>query len=638
MADYFDPNKTALDNINDLKKRLEKGTIDFQNYIGETKKIYATIFALRAAVNSTAGKSKTLEYRADPAAFKQYYDQIMKSGSFQRFIDSKGNDAVKALFAKGHGGEAEKSFKEFVTQETRLAKDLPPRFMPTANARIEQFQHDLEPLDATSEGAIRMYSEIFRARRAVGASHGGDKKKLELPVNGQIYAKTADFEKSATFKQFVEEKGPELKTLIMKGHGGAAEHLYRDYVAELDHIPADVPASYMTTAKTRTEKLKEKIKSPAFETYSKEKKRALYIEMMAARSCVGAKRKTPDTLDRYMDPKNLNAWITYWNSSKTLKEFMEKEPAAVKDAATSGHGGALKEKFAEHVKGMERIPADVPDECMPSAFDRIETLQDKIKKTTDPVRREKLYTELMATRMAVDSVRKDKESLKKPLSAAKLNQERDKLTKSAAFKNFLLSKDAQTFFNAAKSGHGGELDDMFRGYAALRSLQLGCTPAGVPERFRPSPDEVGTLMRRELSSKGRVMPENWFTENGTLIKKQVASILYIQKVNASGQSEAGKKAMMSHDKMQDGVRSIMNDPKFVNMCAINGLKTVAQKAGKDSPTELIEAYNRAPGQLRPRPQPQQNINNPQNNNQQPNNDDPQQNNNRQPNLGPQPQN
>ena len=29
MADYFDPNKTALDNINDLKKRLEKGTIDF---------------------------------------------------------------------------------------------------------------------------------------------------------------------------------------------------------------------------------------------------------------------------------------------------------------------------------------------------------------------------------------------------------------------------------------------------------------------------------------------------------------------------------------------------------------------------------------------------------------------------------
>ena len=108
MAVYFDPNKDALTNINELKARLRDGQIDFQNYTAETKKIYATIFALRAAVNSTAGKSKTLEYRADPAAFKQYYDQIMKSPSFQSFIDSKGNDAVKEMFAKGHGGEAEK--------------------------------------------------------------------------------------------------------------------------------------------------------------------------------------------------------------------------------------------------------------------------------------------------------------------------------------------------------------------------------------------------------------------------------------------------------------------------------------------------------------------------------------------------
>ena len=92
--------------------------------------------------------------------------------------------------------------------------------------------------------------------------------------------------KSGSFQRFIDSKGNDaVKALFAKGHGGAAEHLYRDYVVELDHIPADVPAPYMTTAKTRTEKLKEKIKSPAFETYRKEKKRALYIEMMAARSC-----------------------------------------------------------------------------------------------------------------------------------------------------------------------------------------------------------------------------------------------------------------------------------------------------------------------------------------------------------------
>ena len=717
MADYFDPAKTAYENIEKLKTRLKDGDLDFQKFEEESKKIYATIFALRIAVNSKEGSASSLKVKADQNVFKTNYDMLMKSEAFDAFIKEKGTDGINALIAKGHGGEAEKAFREHMMKTPRLGKELPARFMPTANVRIESLQKELESeKKADSEKAIRIYSEIFRARRSVGAQHKNsqNKNRLAMQIPGANYAITPDFEKSETFKTFVKEKGEDLKKLIGKGHGGEAERFYRDYVKELDHIPEDVPISYMPTAKDRIDALQEKIKSKEFEQYSEEKKNAIYTELYAARCCIGAERGKEKTLERYPDPKNLNAWVKYWNKSTTFQEFLKKDPKAIKDAATSGHGGAMEDKLKEHilnsdhirddtwkqymptaedrtrsiqtlidsklflnlssekkaeyycelmatrqsvnavrkdkkslapqldpkkvsdlydkwnkcetfktylsknpidamkaatsghggaledafkdyVKNLDHIPADVPQGYLPTAEERLEVLQKKVKSTTDPKLRADLYKEMMATRMAAQAIRKTPSTLSKPVDPVKLNEAYEKLNKSKSLKNFLEKTPAAELKDAATAGHGGALEDKYTEYAVNRAYQLGKVPSGVPDRYRPTPDQLTKKFQTEIQSNLKTKDEKWFKDNSDQIRKETAALLYMKQVNAEKSTDVGRKSLMSHDKMEEGITKILTDPKFNNMYKELGPKKTAQLASQEKMTALVKKYQEAKG-------------------------------------------
>jgi len=715
---------TALENIDALKARLKADRSAFTNYEEEVREIYDAIFALRLTVNSERGKKSSLEVKPEKEEYEKNLKTIKESKTMQAFVKSKGLQGMNALMASGHGGEAEDAFRMYVLKQPALTVDVPRRYMPTANARIEVLQNTLNDYPAKSEQALSLYSEIFRTRRAVKAVHG-EKDRLKANIDPDYLMHVPHIENSETFKKFVAEKGDALKSMIRKGHGGEAELMFKEHVLNLDRIPSDIQKEYMPTALERTETLQKKIKSADFTRMGEDQRADLYAELLSARDCVGAVRGKKDSLKYGMDPLAAGNWTKYWGrsktfkdflrlnpgearkaaltghggeledklynyvlhqdairndvpdkyiptalkrtealqyrikhadfdgyslekqtmlyaelmatrtatgaqrgkkdsldkkldpaavenwresmkNSKTLKDFVASNPDAVRKAALSGHGGALDDMFKEYVKNLDRIPEDVPQEYMPNALQRTEVLQKKIKAEADAGKRIGLYKELMATREAVGSVRGDKKSLDTQIDRKNFAKAR-KNTDKETIDNFLKSTPDAELAGAARSGHGGELDDKFRKYVTQKTIQNGLTPKYVSERFRPDTGEVLEGTRRSLKTTIKGQPDEFFTEKKDGIKQRVASVMYYQRVN---DQMFGKEKLdaISHDKVLDGVRQIVNDQKFNNMFDKLGPRYAAELvANNDIPT-LFQEYAEAPGAQRQEPvQEQQNV-------------------------------
>ena len=497
MPVTFDPNKTIEENINAAQKRLKNGEIDYQKYDEEVKDIYTSVFAARTAGRVLRNTKATRQLKVTQQAYEQQYQLLKGSKTFGEFV--KENMDSSNDIRKGHGGAAEEEFQSYILKKDRLPVDVPIRYMPTCEKRVEDLQEQLEKKDAKSDDAVRIYSEIFRARRAVGARHDDKaaKGRTKFYIPGANYAKTPDMEHNKTFREFVNEKGDEFKKKIGSGHGGAAEHMFRDYVTEKDHLPLDVPQQYMPTAEKRIEAMQKKIKDNSFEGLTEEQKQEKYIELLAARSCVGADRNAPKTLERYIDPKNHNAWVNYWSHSQTLKDFLRENPVMAKKAAKAGHGGELEDKMKEYISKLDRVPNDVPAKYMPDGKQMIEGVQDKIKAADfngkKPEEKLALYAKLMATREVVGAEKGKAETLERPLNGEMLQKSVNSWMKNKTFKEFL-EKNPEEAKKAAKAGHGGELGEKFKEYVK----NLDHIPANIPTPFMPDAKERTKILQDKI--------------------------------------------------------------------------------------------------------------------------------------------
>ena len=297
MAVIIDENQTVLENIDVLKDRLKNGQLDYQNYEKEAKEIYASIFALRSSVNAERNKKSTLRYTPKKEVFDQQKKDLLEDKNFDAFVKKHGTEKINQWIAGGHGGAVEAEYQEYLKTSPRLSEKTPKRYMPSAKERIDSLQKELKNKDSQSADAFRIYAEIFRARRSVGALHS-DKSRLEANISGENYGKAPDLEKNETFKKFAKEKGEELKALALKGHGGEAEKQFRAYVTNLDHVPTDVPKPYGPTALERTEALQKKMKSADFNALPQEKKQALYKKIFED---IFAEDPDTDRLSKYLN-------------------------------------------------------------------------------------------------------------------------------------------------------------------------------------------------------------------------------------------------------------------------------------------------------------------------------------------------
>ena len=489
----FNPEKTVLKNIESLQKliRSPKFTDENTYKTQDRKEAFTALFAMRMAVNATRGEKSSLKANVTQAQYDAALKKLKESPSFGLFLEKQGDQALQRKLTEGrtHGGSAEDAFQDYLMEADKLPADPPLRYMPKANARIEKLQTKLETLPGDGEEAAAIYGEIFRIRRGVGAVRGKG-SSLDLQVDPTKLGDVPDIGACDAFKEFVREQGAALKTTALKGHSGEAEEKFRDHVLNMDHIPANTPAAYMPQALERTEALVKKMKEPGFSYANGDRKLTVFAELMGTRQAVKAVRGKKSSLEKPIDPAALEAAVNQWKNCESFRRFVtEEDPEAAREAAATGHGGALGDKFREHVLNLDHLAADVPADYMPQGLERVEALQKKFKSDDyvlyDEERKLTLYAELMATRSAVGAVRGKKSSLEKPIDPAALNREVNSFKACEAFQSYIRDHDAEAR-RAAAAGHGGALEEGF----ARHVLNLDSLPQGIPgHRMKPG-DEL----------------------------------------------------------------------------------------------------------------------------------------------------
>ena len=286
-----------------------------------------------------------------------------------------------------------------------------------------------------------------------------------------------------------EDDGPEFQNNSYKAYGKleaykqqAARYHQEKRIPKAELI--DQPHMILSVdeyAKKQTEKLKD-----------------LCIKIAAHRRAVNAPRNDKSTLMTLdSNAATVQKWEEKLKHSTGFNSFLESMSFDELTAlASEGHGGKLEDKFKEYVKKSPEIPADVPDEYMPTAKERCEILKKHIQSSTfansNPNTKLAIYTELIAARAAVDSIRNNKASLNVRLSAERLHEARLQFRQAGPLKTALSRamelRDGRVAKSAATSGHGGALEDLVRmqiremGKTAEQNFQL----SAVPERYLPT--------------------------------------------------------------------------------------------------------------------------------------------------------
>ena len=495
----YDPG-SMLKTVESMQKVIKDK--EFDALSDERKReLYASFFAARYAANAEQGKKKTLKTAANLQDWTKKRNELVLSPSFQAFVSKQGHENLKKLLTTGHGGVAEKAFQDYVMEQSKLPTDVPERYMPTAEERIDRQKQQLAGLDPRSDEAILVFSELFRTRRAVDAV----RKKgstLKVKVNGEKYAETENLAENKVFADFVRKHGGALRSEAETGHGGAAEDLFKDYLLKLDHIPEGAPKAYMPTALDHLEYLKTQIKSGGTPV----EQRVRYTEIMATREAVQAVRGKSSSLEPQLNPALLDSAYDKWNKCETFQSFLKEKPEAAEAAATAGHGGKLQDEFRSWVLDLDHIPADVPEGYMPDALERLEAIQEKYKaadyKQKAPEEKLALAAELMATREVVHAVRKDADSLKKPIKPDELNAAVERWKNCKAFQDFVKDNPDQ-IRSAATAGHGGLLGDKFKEYVLSREL----LDDDIPYEFMPNASARLEVLKKKIQDSPNAAPE-----------------------------------------------------------------------------------------------------------------------------------
>lgn len=258
--------------------------------------------------------------------------------------------------------------------------------------------------------------------------------------------------------------------------------------------------------KAAVEALPKKFKGPNAdidEAVASQKLRGLCLDIMATRRSIEATRNNKSGLAKsQMNADLLDTIRADLVKSKAVDNFLKSMSYSdLRNLAASGHGGAMEAKFAEYLKkNPEAIPADAPYQYMPTAKERTEALKSKMDgadfaKRTPPGEQRKVYIELLAARMAVNSKRHNKESLNPQLNAQTLAQERAKFNeeplRTALVRLTGMGDIGDGTYKAAMSGHGGALED--RMVRMLRQMAMekenGYQMQNVDSRFAPTYEE-----------------------------------------------------------------------------------------------------------------------------------------------------
>ena len=271
------------------------------------------------------------------------------------------------------------------------------------------------------------------------------KDSLEKPVDPvKLNEAINKWKACAAFQDFVKDKPAQVREGGSSGHGGLMGDRFKEFVLRRDSLEDDIPVDFMPTAAARIDVLKKKIQDNPNPT--PEQKQKLYAELLATRSAVSAVRGNAKSLNGTVDPVKLSQEREKISKSSAFQAFLQDSTrsAAVRAAALTGHGGALEDEFKDYVQNLDVMPQDVPDRYMPTAYDRIEALQKKIREPDFPQKENAadLYVELIAAREAVNAQRGKSDTLKVRLEQAKIRETVKTWKNCTAFREFVTRRQA----------------------------------------------------------------------------------------------------------------------------------------------------------------------------------------------------
>lgn len=273
------------------------------------------IMAARQLANSDRGKVAKLKAAVlDPADIDERVDEMREDPAFQSFIakikydpDSYKKAFLAGQATPGHGGKLDDMFKEHML-------NLPPgfmpntklheRYLPTAKARIESIQKQVENRDRfireyeraeanylNAEGdhlktryyewlrnSLEEYTnslkrleipvcEVVALRNMVHAEHGKKEtldKKIPAFEEDTLKRDATQITDSSVEHTYISNHSATVRGLLLKGHGGDMTEDFRSYVDRVDvkeRTPGLREFALANTILTREEELKIKAKS-----------------------------------------------------------------------------------------------------------------------------------------------------------------------------------------------------------------------------------------------------------------------------------------------------------------------------------------------------------------------------------------
>ena len=379
-----------------------------------------------------------------------------------------------------------------------------------------------------------------------------------------------------TFTILAFQNIDQLRQVVsLKGVSGAIEFLQNRMLA-MEDLPETLPDVFLPEAIDLTHNRIERAKTEEFRNLPPAGKVHTLAQILAAREVVGSTPGKKNTLQRHLD-KKFFARTRELEQSETFRRFVELNEAQINRSLQGRtHGGNMEKLFKSYVRTRPHLPDDIPSRFMPTALERIEDLQNLIKsnrfRNFAPAVKENIYAELMATRLAVNSVRNHKSSLNFSLNGEALAKAREQIMSDPDMR--LALRDAE-INEAARTGHGGGMEDIAARYNCKDTLK-----ENMPPRYQPT---VKQWIQHQL---------NTLTSNDIgvtdLQREQAAARIFVA-LEAFGNDlnvRIGEKGP-SASELNTRSTELASDQAYKSLCAMGGLAQGYQLVGTRNPLRVL---------------------------------------------------
>ncbi len=323
------------------------------------------------------------------------------------------------------------------------------------------------------------------------------------------------------------------------------------------------------------------------------------LDIMATRRSIDAKRNDKSALAKArLDADIMHSVRKDLAANEAVNSFLDNMSYSdLRKLAAEGHGGAMEDKIKAQLRNADEIPANAPQQYMPTAKERIEALQAKMdtqsfRMTTSHGEQRKLYIELLAARAAVGSKRNAKETLNPVIDVSVLDRER-KVLQSEPLKTALVRLTngfkQEGSVDAALKGHGGALEDRVRNEIRWMALEKdsGYKMQQVDMRYAPTYDE----RRQDLNE---LMNAERAPQSARLRASIELGVLDTMKQDYRGDARIGNVESINRQadekfKLYSSVMDTEMMQEFVGNVRENGFQAASSRFELEHPGQILAA-------------------------------------------------